>query len=828
MTATVDAPGGTLAFPDGFVWGAATAAYQVEGAAREDGRGPSIWDTFAHTPGKVADGHTGDVACDHYHRFPEDVRLMKDLGLGAYRFSVAWPRIQPTGAGPVNPAGLDFYERLVDELLAAGITPYPTLYHWDLPQGLEDRGGWTNRDTAHRFAEYAQAVHDRVGDRVGTWMTLNEPWVAAMLGYGVGVHAPGRTSAPDAFRACHHLLLAHGLAARALRSVGAAEIALTLNVTPVVTPGQVADPAAPVPAADGEAVNRVDCLLNRQFLDPALHGEYPPEVLEIVARVAGLGHIHDGDLRVINQPIELLGVNYYHPCVVRSQPGAAANPAYPGTEGIVFGAADAPTTSMGWPIVPTGLTRLLVRLARDYPGVGLIVAENGAAFDDVVVRGRVHDADRTAFLDGHLRAAHAAIEGGADLRGYLVWSLLDNFEWADGYRRKFGIVHVDLGTQRRLLKDSARWYRDVIRRNGLPRERAKRPTLEAVAARAGVSRSTVSRVINGEAAVSPESRDIVLTAVSELGYVPDSAARTLAARRTRPARRRDAIALIVTDAVTDSAADVTADAAAETAYADDAVFATVVKAAGRALAAAGKQVTLLLTDPAGGDHDRIADHITGSQVDGALLVPATRDADPLSALLVQAGVPAVSLGRPASPVAIPYVDIDNRGGAATAVGHLIGRGRRRIAAICGPAAAVAAQDRLAGYRDALRDAGLHEGGLPARVADGDGTRAAGAAAMRRLLADDPALDAVFATGDLMAIGALHALRAAGRRVPDDVAVVGFDDIEAAAYTVPPLTTVRTPLTEQARTLVRLLLSHLRDEPAAPVTLPVELIIRATA
>jgi beta-glucosidase len=825
MTATVDAPGGTLAFPDGFVWGAATAAYQVEGATRADGRGPSIWDTFAHTPGKVADGHTGDVACDHYHRYPEDVRLMKDLGLGAYRFSVAWPRVQPTGAGPVNPAGLDFYERLVDQLLAAGITPYPTLYHWDLPQALEDRGGWTDRDTAHRFAEYAQAVHARLGDRVGTWMTLNEPWVAAILGYGVGVHAPGRTSAPDAFRASHHLLLAHGLGARALRAAGAGEIALTLNVTPVVTPGQVADPAAAVPAADGEAVNRVDCLLNRQFLDPALRGEYPAEVLSIVERVAGLGHIHDGDLSVINQPIELLGVNYYMPCVVRAQPGAAANPAYPGTEGIAFGAADAPTTSMGWPIVPTGLTRLLVRLARDYPGVGLIVAENGAAFDDVVVRGRVHDADRTAFLDGHLRAAHAALEAGADLRGYLVWSLLDNFEWADGYHRKFGIVHVDFGTQRRLLKDSARWYRDVVKRNGLPRDQAKRPTLEAVAARAGVSRSTVSRVINGEAAVSPESRVTVLNAVSELGYVPDSAARTLAARRTRPARRRDAIALIVADA--------TADAAAP-APADDPVFAAVVKAAGRALAAAGKQVTLLLADPAGGDHDRIADHVTGGQVDGALLMSAPSDADPLPALLVQAGVPAVSLGRPAAPVAIPYVDIDNRGGAVTAVGHLIGQGRRRIAAICGPADSIAAQDRLAGYRDALRevgglpDPGAQIGGSSARIAGANGTMAGGAAAMRRLLADVPALDAVFATGDLMAIGALHALRAAGRRVPDDVAVVGFDDIEAAAYTVPPLTTVRSPLTEQARTLVHLLLSRLRGEPAAPVTLPAELIIRATA
>src|SRR5918992_3969674 len=654
MTATVAAPGRAPAFPDGFVWGAATAAYQVEGAVRDDGRGPSIWDTFAHTPGKVADGHTGDVACDHYHRYAEDVRLMKELGLAAYRFSVAWSRVLPTGSGPVNPAGLDFYERLVDELLAAGIAPYPTLYHWDLPQALEDRGGWTNRDTAHRFADYAQAVHDRLGDRVGTWMTLNEPWVAAILGYGVGVHAPGRTSAPDAFRACHHLLLAHGLGAQVLRAAGAGEIALTLNVTPVVTPAQVDAPAGPLSDADAEAVNRVDCLLNRQFLDAALRGEYPAEMLTIVDRVAGLGHIHDGDLAVVNQPIDLLGVNYYSPCVVRSQPGAPANPAYPGTEDIVFGAADAPTTSMGWPIVPTGLSRLLVRLARDYPGVGLIVAENGAAFDDVVVGGRVHDANRTAFLDGHLRAAHAAIEAGADLRGFLVWSLLENFEWAAGYHRRFGIIHVDFSTQRRLVKDSGLWYRDVIRRGGPPPDTARRPTLEEVAARAGVSRSTVSRVINGEAKVSAESRSVVLHAVSELGYVPNSAARTLAARHADAPRPAHSVALIIADQGADQGAA-------------DPALAAIVRRAGEALAAAGKQVILAFADSAEG-HRHLAGRVAGGDIDGVLLVAASGIGS-APERFTWPGVPVVVLGRPARPPRPPYAPVDDAAGAPAAINH---------------------------------------------------------------------------------------------------------------------------------------------------------------
>ncbi|WP_436761879.1 glycoside hydrolase family 1 protein [Streptosporangium sp. V21-05] len=300
------------AFPAGFVWGAASAAYQIEGAAREDGHGPSIWDTFSRTPGWVLSGHTGDVACDHYHRHADDVELMRSLGLAAYRFSVAWPRIQPDGSGPVNPRGLDFYDRLVDSLLAAGIDPYVTLYHWDLPQALEDRGGWAARDTAYRFADYASAVHARLGDRVRTWTTLNEPWVAAFLGYGSGVHAPGRTGAGDAFRAAHHLLLAHGLGTRALREAGARELALTLNLSPAV-----GDPAA---------AERVDLLLNRPFLDPAPRGEMPEDLLKIVDRHAGLDHLRDGDLALIHQPIDLLGVNYYCPQYVADAPAPPPTP----------------------------------------------------------------------------------------------------------------------------------------------------------------------------------------------------------------------------------------------------------------------------------------------------------------------------------------------------------------------------------------------------------------------------------------------------------------------------------------------------------------------
>jgi beta-glucosidase len=465
--ATTDNPAGDdtvdvdrVRFPDGFKWGAATAAYQIEGAAGEDGRRPSIWDTFARTPGNVFRGHTGDVACDHYHRYRDDVGLMAKLGLGTYRFSVAWPRIKPDGTGPVNPRGLDFYDRLVDELLGAGIDPMVTLYHWDLPQALEDSGGWTHRDTAYAFADLAAVTFARLGDRVRSWTTLNEPWCAAFLGYASGEHAPGRREPRASFEAVHHLLLGHGLAAQALRSGGATEVSVTLNPTQV-------RPADPAGQHDLAAAKLIDGLQNRLFLDPVLRGEYPPDMLPLFERFGAAAAIHDGDTAVMRQPIDFLGVNYYMPALVRAQVGTPSNPAYPGSEGIEFTEQPVPVTAMGWPVDPTGLSDLLVRISADYPGVPMMITENGAAYVDVVDGDRVADRDRIAYLDGHLRAVHTALAQGADLRGYLAWSLLDNYEWGHGYGQRFGLIHVDYDTQRRVLKDSAHWYAEVIRHNGL-------------------------------------------------------------------------------------------------------------------------------------------------------------------------------------------------------------------------------------------------------------------------------------------------------------------------------------------------------------------------
>jgi beta-glucosidase len=452
-----------IQFPEGFVWGAAAAAYQIEGAARDDGRGPSIWDTFSRTPGKVFAGHTGDVACDHYHRYAEDVALMAELGLRAYRFSVSWPRIRPDGTGPANPRGLDFYDRLVDELRRHGIAPIVTLYHWDLPQSFQDRGGWASRETAEQFASYASAVYARLGDRVETWTTLNEPWCSAFLGYASGVHAPGLRDPAAAFAATHHLLLGHGLAAQALRAAGARTVGLTLNPAAVF-------PADPTSEADAEAVRVVDGLHNRIFFDPVLRGKYPADMLEHLSRLTDLGFLADGDEKVIGEPIDLLGVNYYSPTYVSAQVGAGPAAAFPGATGVRFLPPAEPVTEMGWQIQPSAFTALLRRIGRDYPGVPLMVTENGAAFTDAPEpddRDRVADPDRISYLDGHLRAVHEAISHGVDLRGYLVWSLMDNFEWAEGYRKRFGIVHIDYDTQRRTIKDSGRWYRDVIRRNGL-------------------------------------------------------------------------------------------------------------------------------------------------------------------------------------------------------------------------------------------------------------------------------------------------------------------------------------------------------------------------
>jgi beta-glucosidase len=458
-----------LSFPPGFLWGAATAAYQIEGAASEGGRTASIWDTFSYTPGKIAEAHNGDVACDHVHRYRDDVALMAELGLAAYRFSVGWPRVQPGGRGPANSQGLDFYQRLVDELLGAGITPWVTLYHWDLPQELEDAGGWPSRDTAARFADYAALVHRALGDRVRFWTTHNEPWCSAFAGYGSGAHAPGRRDRGDTLRAAHHLLLGHGRAVEAIRAADPqATVGITLNI-------QAFSPANPADPADLDALRRMDGLANRLFLDPLLHGVYPPDVLDDLAGVTDFAHVRDGDLATISAPLSLLGVNYYSRSLVAGpDPAAETEPpraytSWPGSEPQRFvRRPNAPVTHMGWEVDPVGLTDTLLRLHRDYPDLPLYVTENGAAYDDAIgPDGTVHDPERVAYFDAHLRACYDAILAGVPLAGYFAWSLLDNFEWTCGYTRRFGLIYVDYPTQRRIVKTSGRHYSDIIRRNGL-------------------------------------------------------------------------------------------------------------------------------------------------------------------------------------------------------------------------------------------------------------------------------------------------------------------------------------------------------------------------
>ncbi len=462
-------------FPPEFLFGAATAAYQIEGAAHEDGRTDSIWDTFSRVPGAVLKADNGDVACDHYHRYQGDVALMKDLGLQTYRFSTSWARVRPDG-GPVNPKGVDFYSRLVDELLGAGITPWLTLYHWDLPQALEEKGGWTNRDTAARFRDYALTVHDTLGDRVGVWTTLNEPWCSSFLSYTAGAHAPGRQSPRDGLAAAHHLLLGHGLAVEALRERDSKlELGITLNLT-------VAKPVDPTHAGDVDAARRIDGQFNRIFLDPVFRGFYPEDVLQDVAEYGLTDFIHEGDLAQINQPIDTLGVNYYHGDLVSDRPAEhpllAQAPTdrltrspFPAADGVYDHPQGLPLTAMEWEVQPDGLRELLVRVNTDYAaptGTSLYVTENGAAFDDVVAAdGSVPDARRTVFLTDHLGAILDAIDEGVDVKGYFYWSLMDNYEWAWGYEKRFGIVRVDYETQERTVKDSGRSYAEIIRNRAL-------------------------------------------------------------------------------------------------------------------------------------------------------------------------------------------------------------------------------------------------------------------------------------------------------------------------------------------------------------------------
>ncbi|RGC69414.1 Beta-glucosidase B [Micromonospora sp. MW-13] len=445
--------------PPVFRWGVATSSYQIEGAVAEDGRTPSIWDTFCRVPGAVAGGDNGDVACDHYHRMPQDVALIADLGVDTYRFSVAWPRVQPGGRGPANPAGLAFYDRLVDELLGRGVDPWVTLYHWDLPQELEDAGGWPERDTAYRFADYAMLVFDALNDRVRTWTTLNEPWCSAMLGYAYGEHAPGRRDLGDAIAAAHHLLLGHGLATRRIRAAatGPVEVGITLNLG-------TADPATDS-AADHDAARAADGLGARLYLDPLVHGRYPADVLADLAADGVTVPVRDDDLTVIAAPLDVLGVNYYFGQLFSGVDAAGRDRDAAGRPVRRAVPRGRPRTAMDWEIVPECFTDLLLRISRDYPGLPMVITENGAAFDDRPdARGFVADDDRVDYLAEHLRAVARARQAGADVRGYFAWSLLDNFEWAYGYDKRFGIVRVDYDTQERVPKRSALWFRDTVRR----------------------------------------------------------------------------------------------------------------------------------------------------------------------------------------------------------------------------------------------------------------------------------------------------------------------------------------------------------------------------
>ncbi len=446
-------------FPDGFLWGVATSAAQIEGGRREGGRADSIWDRFADRPGAIADGSRPDVACDHFHRWREDVALMRGLGLGAYRFSIAWPRVVPQGVGAPNGAGLDFYDALVDALLAAGIRPFPTLYHWDLPQALQERGGWGRRDTAAAFADYAAIVARRLGDRVRAWTTHNEPWCVATLGHEEGHHAPGQRDPAQALRVAHHLLLSHGLATDALRAEApGAEVGIVLIHSP-------ADPAS-ARDADRDAARWFDGFFNRWYLDPLFRGAYPDDA--VADRVAA-GHlagpalpfVEEGDLATIARPLDFLGLNYYSRVVMRTDEG--------GRRVAVPPAPSAAVTAMGWESWSEGLEAGLVRVHRDYAPRALYVTENGAAYDDPPEGGgTIADPLRIAYLDAHLRAARRAVARGVPLAGYFLWSLLDNFEWGFGYTRRFGLYAVDPRTRERRPKASASWYREVVAANAVP------------------------------------------------------------------------------------------------------------------------------------------------------------------------------------------------------------------------------------------------------------------------------------------------------------------------------------------------------------------------
>jgi beta-glucosidase len=428
-------------FPADFIWGVATSSFQIEGAALEDGKGESIWDRFCQVPGAIADASNGDVACEHYHRLDSDLDLIASLGVNAYRFSVSWPRVQPHGSGPWNGKGLDFYDRLVDGLLKRGIQPHMTLNHWDLPQALQDQGGWIERATMSRFVEYAQGMHKRLGDRLAAITTHNEPWVIAVLGHEQGIFAPGMKSRKTALQVAHHLLVSHGMAVQALRADGCqADLGIVLNLAPMV-------PATDSPE-DAAAALKADAAGRRWYTDPLFLGRYPQEVWDELGADAPV--VHDGDMTYTATPIDYLGVNYYSRQVISAQ-----GPFDTKTSGL-------PLTEMGWEIYARGLTDLLLLLHQDYTLPNVLITENGGAFKDPVVDGQVHDADRTDYLRTHIAAVADAMDQGVPMGGYMVWSLMDNFEWSSGYAKRFGIVHVDYATQKRTLKDSALWYRQFL------------------------------------------------------------------------------------------------------------------------------------------------------------------------------------------------------------------------------------------------------------------------------------------------------------------------------------------------------------------------------
>ena len=443
----------TRPFPSGFLWGAATSAYQIEGAPLDDGAGPSTWHRFSHTPGRTVNNETGDVACDHYHRYKEDVALMRDLGLGAYRFSISWSRILPEGTGAVNERGLDFYRRLVDELLGAGIKPVATLYHWDLPAALDDRGGWLNRDISWWFADYAQVLFRALGDRVAMWTTLNEPWVVSDGGYLLGALAPGHRNHFEAPIASHNLLRSHAAAVQAYRTIGKSPIGIVVNLEPKYPASESYE--------DREATRRADAYMNRQYLDPLFFGSYPTELREMFGEA--WPDFPAWDFEELQQPLDYLGINYYTRGLTKNDPATVIERATRVRN------PRAAYTETSWEVFPQGLTDILVWVKERYGNLPLYVTENGAAFYDppILIDGRIDDPLRVAYFRQHLGAVLDAIDRGADVRGYFAWSLLDNYEWALGYSKRFGIVHVDYATLERTPKASARYYADVIRANAV-------------------------------------------------------------------------------------------------------------------------------------------------------------------------------------------------------------------------------------------------------------------------------------------------------------------------------------------------------------------------